>query len=222
LSEAYPKFGSIPRLHRAFTITEKIDGTNGLISIEPADKTHGREYSVIPTPIGPFAVRAGSRNRWLSREADNYGFGAWVLDNAPTLVYDLNEGNHYGEWWGHGIQRGYGLPRDVRQFSLFNTKRWAGLEFRTPGLGCVPVLLDLADAGMLNDMVRHAMETLRAFGSQAQHGFMNPEGIVVYHHAANQLFKVTLEHDEMPKSQVVPFRSKSQARRIAIQEAEAA
>jgi hypothetical protein len=30
---------------------------------------------------------------------------------------------------------------------------------------------------------------------------MQPEGIVVYHHAAKQLFKKTLEKDESPKGQ---------------------
>jgi hypothetical protein len=31
-------------------------------------------------------------------------------------------------------------------------------------------------------------------------GFMDPEGIVVYHVAANQMFKVTLKGDDAPKS----------------------
>ena len=35
-------------------------------------------------------------------------------------VRKLGSGYHYGEWWGHKIQRGYGLKHRV--FSLFQTR----------------------------------------------------------------------------------------------------
>jgi hypothetical protein len=44
------------------------------------------------------------------------------------------------------------------------------------------------------------VEMLRSHGSFAAPGFMQPEGIVVYHTAAKQCFKVTLENDASPKS----------------------
>jgi hypothetical protein len=37
-------------------------------------------------------------------------------------------------------------------------------------------------------------------GSQAAPGFMNPEGIVVFHTAGNVGFKMTLDNDGVPKS----------------------
>jgi hypothetical protein len=44
-----------------------------------------------------------------------------------------------------------------------------------------------------------AIENLQAYGSIAAPGFMQPEGVVIYHHAANQLFKKTIIGDEKPK-----------------------
>lgn len=45
----------------------------------------------------------------------------------------------------------------------------------------------------------HALDRLRAHGSLAVPGFLRPEGVVVYHIAANMGFKVTLEKDEERK-----------------------
>lgn len=213
MSDAYPKFDRIPRLNRDMVVTEKIDGTNGLISIEekPFRSYPGRGNSSAVTP-GPadgenkqvpvleYHVRAGSRNRWLTPESDNFGFAAWVYANVVNIVADLGPGMHYGEWWGSGIQRGYGLSAGQKRFSLFNTARRGGIEFTTPGLGVVPVLDRYAFSLTRINIV---LEKLRVNGSQAQPGFMNPEGVVVYHTAANQMFKVTLENDDKPKSLVL-------------------
>ena len=40
---------------------------------------------------------------------------------------------------------------------------------------------------------------LRACGSTAAPGFMQPEGIVIFHTASLTLFKKTIEKDEQPK-----------------------
>ncbi len=45
-------------------------------------------------------------------------------------------------------------------------------------------------------MVKSAINELRIRGSFAVPGFMKPEGIVIYHEAANVYFKATLEKDE--------------------------
>jgi hypothetical protein len=45
-----------------------------------------------------------------------------------------------------------------------------------------------------------ALGCLRKFGSYAAPGFMNPEGIVCFHTAANIGFKKTIQKDELPKS----------------------
>lgn len=218
---SFPAFRPIPRLHREITITEKIDGTNGLISIER--RSFGSAAGGVPQhvlwvildttdldkdqyPMWEFWVSAGSHKRWLTPTDDNYGFAAWVIVNVHTLVHDLGEGNHYGEWWGHGIQRGYGLPKGDRRFSLFNVSRWTTddgpIKFATPGLDVVPVIYSRAPGEFLSTYVCDALESLRWRGSDAVEGYGKPEGIVIYHHASNSLFKVTLENDEVPKSLV--------------------
>jgi hypothetical protein len=50
--------------------------------------------------------------------------------------------------------------------------------------------------------INSALVDLGLYGSSASPGFYRPEGVVVYHTAANELFKVTLENDEKPKTQV--------------------
>jgi hypothetical protein len=51
--------------------------------------------------------------------------------------------------------------------------------------------------------VIHSLDLLRSHGSFAAPGFRKPEGVVVYHTAAKQLFKVTLENDDKPKAKVL-------------------
>jgi hypothetical protein len=221
----YPKFGSIPRLHREISITEKIDGSNGCIFIDgPVTDENNCYYGLMPRHDlckVDHLVAAGSRSRWLTLDSDNFGFAVWVKSNWKTLVSDLGPGLHYGEWWGSGIQRGYGLPKGEKRFSLFNVSRWTTeqepdkfslphvkpVDFVTPGLGVVPVLTWKGDGAVLGEHVRMALGALRLNGSFASDGFMRPEGIVIYHHAANMLFKVTLENDEVPKK-IAAARSK--------------
>lgn len=157
-------------------ITEKIDGTNGLVYIDESG-----------------VVWAGARRRWLSttKGDDNHGFAAWVEQHAVDLG-TLGPGYHYGEWWGLGIQRGYGLKE--KRFSLFNTARWG--ESRPACCGVVPVLY----SGLFSsEAVEDALLRLRIEGSLASPGFTRPEGVVVFHEAARVLFKKTLEKDEVPK-----------------------
>lgn len=173
----FPKFGKIPRLNKQMIITEKIDGTNALVYVDE-DRT----------------VLAGSRNRWITPDADNYGFATWVYEHADEL-HRLGPGHHYGEWYGAGIQRKYGLSE--KRFALFNVDRWT--DERPECCHVVPVLARVEHSLMLTDAIEDTTWKLCRYGSQAVPGFMNPEGIVVYHTAAKQLFKVTLENDSIPK-----------------------
>lgn len=170
----FQEFPKIPRLNRTVIVTEKIDGTNACVVV-------GEDG----------AVTAQSRSRIITPEADNFGFAAWVRDHADELRA-LGKGHHFGEWWGLGIQRGYGL--NERRFSLFNTKRWG--ETRPACCHVVPVL------AIWNGFyaVDKTLEKLRSEGSMAAPGFMNPEGVVAFHGHSGAMFKVTLEKDEEPKS----------------------
>jgi len=155
------------------------------------------------TEYGPdaFAVFAQSRKRLITPDQDNYGFATWVRDNAAHLVEILGEGRHYGEWWGQGIQRGYGL--DHKRFSLFNVKRYfpllqaaASEDNLLPNLNLVPILyegrFDTKTVGLV-------LGGLAAGGSHAAPGFDRPEGVIVYHHALNGVFKATRDNDDEPK-----------------------
>jgi len=172
-SNAFESFPKIARLFRDCIVTEKIDGTNAQILVTPDE------------------VKAGSRNRWITPAADNFGFARWVQANADVLREVLGEGRHFGEWWGPGIQRGYGLAE--KRFSLFNVSRWRDVQ---PPLYCVPVLYE---GPFRTVAIAECMDHLRETGSKASPGFMRPEGVVVFHAASGQFFKSTLEDDEKPK-----------------------
>lgn len=172
--EAFPK---IPRLFRECVVTEKIDGTNAQILITAGG-----------------SVVAGSRSRFLTSEKskDNYGFARWVEENEEELL-KLGPGRHFGEWWGQGINRGYGLKE--RRFSLFNVGRWTADAIPS----CCSVVPTLYWGPFDSERIHNSLLWLGVEGSQAAPGFMNPEGVIVWHVAARQLFKCTIEKDEEPK-----------------------
>ena len=200
--EEFPKIG---RLSRDIIITEKIDGTNGIIGIEEDGVT----------------MHVGSRTRWLTAETgDNHGFLLWAMTHRDELL-TLGPGRHFGEWWGSGIQRGYGLQKGEKRFSLFNVSRWCLFghdpliiseadtrnpekrqQVLPPSCGLVPVLYRGA---FETAAVNKVLDVLRGEGSQAAPGFMQPEGIVLFHTQSGVSFKKTIEKDEEPKSRNAKF-----------------
>lgn len=169
--EPFPK---LARYSRNIFITEKLDGTNA---------------QVIVTEDG--VVAAASRTRLITpgKNTDNFGFAQWVEENKFELR-ELGPGRHFGEWYGKGIQRGYGL--DHRRFALFNTARWAGEPTLPKCCTVVPVLY----GGPMDEwQIKHTMFNLKVYGSVAAPGFKDPEGIVIYHTASRSLFKKTYEGD---------------------------
>lgn len=195
----YIGFGKIPRWNRDIVVTEKIDGTNAQIAICDGDNCDGlpcdsgaTEYELGDSWRDP-VIYAGSKNRWLSIQNDNFGFAAWVKENREELL-KLGPGRHYGEWYGKGIGRGYGLQD--RRFMLFNTARWSDPALR-PSVCEVSTVL--YEGNLKNWWPEHTEMLLRSRGSQHVPGFNNPEGLIIFHKASNSLFKVTLERDEEPK-----------------------
>ena len=190
--ETFVGFSKIPRLFRDIVITEKIDGTNGQVYVAtmPTDS----DIPWVWTGDG-LAVAAGSKSRYITPAADNYSFAKWVQENAPELA-KLGPGRHFGEWWGQGIQRNYGLKE--KRFSLFNVTRWSDPAVRPECCHVVPVLWE----GNFDTWdIRSTILTLRTHGSKAVPGYMNPEGVVVFHKAGNLLFKVMLENDNEYKGE---------------------
>lgn len=195
----FQPFPKLARLSRECIITEKIDGSNGQIFIDETGKN----------------MLAGSRNRWLTADSDNFGFCRWVNEHFDELL-KLGPGRHFGEWWGQGIQRGYGLSE--KRFSLFNVTRWCRhgetpqrLSVADPRVEkyqdvlpkCVGLVPTLFRGRFDTEEIEDCLRGLDYSGSVASPGFKRPEGIVIYHTASGTLFKKTIEDDETPKSLVV-------------------
>ena len=199
MNETMPEFVGFPktaRLSRECIITEKIDGTNSQVYITEDNR-----------------IYTGSRNQWITPEKDNYGFAAWVQTHRDEIL-TLGPGRHFGEWWGQGIQRKYGMTE--KRWSLFNVMRWclAGEtpqriitadprieKYQTPLPACCSLVPVLYRGPFTTEACDRALEELRTNGSKAAPGFMRPEGIIAFHVAANLGFKKTLENDESPKGQ---------------------
>ena len=194
----FKKFSKIARLSRECIITEKIDGTNAQVFI-------GED--------GEFLV--GSRTRWITPENDNSGFAKWAMEHKDELM-TLGKGRHFGEWWGQGIQRNYGL--NEKRFSMYNVTRWClhnttpkqiptgdprqtkMQEVLPPCCGLVPIIWKgMFDTVAINDSITD----LARHGSWASVGFMKPEGVVVYHIAGNVMFKKTIEKDDEYKGKSI-------------------
>lgn len=241
----YPK---TPRLFRDVITTEKIDGSNAQVVIwdELQSEAVGDGITRAVNAPAPadvpwlwseegLHVAAGSRQRWITPESDNFGFANWVQAHAEQLVA-LGPGRHFGEWWGSGIQRGYDCAPGERHFSLFNVARWdeevwsdnenarvvreqeklfrakrragewpAGQlpwvprnTFVAPP-SCCEVVPVLYSGPFSHTAIAQALQDLRDTGSYAKEGFMRPEGIVVFHTAANHPFKVLIENDDKAK-----------------------
>lgn len=186
----FEEFPKMARWSRDIVVTEKIDGSNGAVLV--AQQESIRDKSALWQKDG-LAVYAQSRFRFITPEDDNFGFAVWVMRHAEELAVGLGVGRHFGEWWGAGIQRRYGLAE--KRFSLFNTARWG--EVRPACCHVVPVLYSgMNEAGVIEG----CLGALEKAGSIAAPGFMDPEGVVIFHTAANFGFKKTLKRDEVPKS----------------------
>ena len=223
------KFNKIPRLSRDCTISEKLDGTSSQIVIVNKDtlmvdyeenrryfeeENFIKQHSLYETEN--LFIFAGSRNRWLSvdngKNCDNHGFARWVKENAEELL-KLGEGRFFGEYFGKGINRNYGL--DEKRFALFNVRKWCNWneepklisinqktkeeKYQPKAPKCcstVPILYE----GMFDTQkIEEVLQDLKEHGSYAVPNYMNPEGIIINHQASGQLFKKTIENDTKPK-----------------------
>lgn len=216
--EAWPK---TPRLRKPAIYTEKIDGTNGAVvvkelnpynyhsSLDDGDVVQNGNVIIVEREETEsiFAVAAQSRKRLISPQDDNFGFARWVHENAHALVEVLGEGRHFGEWWGSGIQRGYGLKNGERYFSLFNVSRWNEKDEDTdlllphgkaelakvPQLRTVPLLATTETFD--TEHVNCILSLLESEGSQAVDHLWDAEGIIVYHTASGQVYKAFCNGD---------------------------
>jgi hypothetical protein len=200
----------IPRYSRECIVSEKIDGTNAQVFIwdelyqpKKSDGTLGDKVGPRPDDVPwiwereNLSVAAGSKSRYVTTDNDNFKFAGWVLSNAENLLL-LGHGLHFGEWWGQGIQRGYGLKE--KRFSLFNVTRWHD----NPNLPLCCYVVPIITRGILGELdLNNILHNLAVYGSHAAPGYMNPEGIVIYHTQGNWLFKKTIKNDNEPKGKII-------------------
>lgn len=204
---SFVPFPKLSRLSREIVITEKLDGTNSAVVIEQLPEERGGEVLLDGETaiVGRLVVSAQSRTRLITpgKSTDNFGFAGWVRANAEQLV-NLGPGTHFGEWYGVGIQRNYGLTE--RRFALFNVHRWAqNGQLPEYDKQCIPpdcceVVPILFRGDFETHMVHKVLLGLKRDGSRAVPGFMDPEGVVVFHTASGVLFKKTIKDDEVPKA----------------------
>lgn len=177
LGAEFKPWPKTPRLYtdeNTITVTEKIDGTNACVVITEDGQIHCQ-----------------SRKRFITPANDNHGFAAWVEEHADKLKEVLGPGYHFGEFWGYGINRGYDCDPGDKRFYLFNTAKWGHFSDPEtmpdiPGLGVVPVLY----RGIFAEWkILDAKFELLDYGSIAKPGYMNPEGLCVFHSPSNQIFK---------------------------------
>lgn len=179
----FVEYKKIPRYRRDIIITEKIDGTNAVIHISESG-----------------ILTAGSRTRWITtgKKNDNHGFAAWCVENHEELL-KLGVGYTFGEWYGSGINRGYGLQKGEKRLALF-----VDPAERTQGElpGCCEVTPRLYDGPRDEYWIQRCLNLLEEQGSYAVPGYMRPEGIVIFDVASRGLHKITIDNDEAPKGSI--------------------
>lgn len=198
-----PEFRGFPKITRfekflnsPVTITEKLDGTNACVVIVPEeDWGNEQPLHVWTAQENVWGMFAQSRKNIITpgKGTDNFGFAQWVKDHCVELT-ELSHGHHYGEWWGGGIQRGYGLDKDDKRFSLFNVARPP--ETLPDCCSQVPILdqhtYDVA-------RIESVADVLRTCGSAAAPGYDDPEGVMLWVGGIRQYFKMPF--DQEPKGQ---------------------
>lgn len=183
----FKSFSEITRLSSQVTITEKVHGTNAQILIQ--------DNVMIPTD-DPMVfnvettIKAGSRTRWLELGDDNYGFAAWVHANKEALIAALGPGRHFGEWYGSGVNSGYGLEKGIKRLALFD-QRFAD-KLLPEGVIVVPVLYR---GPYTSTCVDNVMAELKK-GSVISPGFDKPEGVVIRFERNGAMFKNVFEAEE--------------------------
>lgn len=183
----FKSFTDIKRLKNDLniTITEKIHGSNAQLYVYVDEEDEGK-----------LKLLAGSRTRWLDPGvSDNYGFGAWAAANAGELIAWLGHGRHYGEWYGAGINHGYGLKE--KRLALFNTNRWQQV---VEGGRALPARVDLVpvlyQGPFRETVVDECLMRLKREGSVLVPGCTKPEGVVVYFHDVDIMRKSVIDPEE--------------------------
>ena len=170
----FKKFESIERFNSNITITEKVHGTNAQIIIDDAGN-----------------IQAASRTRLIYPGNDNFAFALFVEQNKVELIEALGPGRHFGEWYGSGINSGYGMKNGERKLALFY--QYPKEKPLPPQVTMVPILYE---GPFIEGIVEQTMNKLKTEGSAIQPGFMRPEGVVIRFGRNGAMFKKVFEAEE--------------------------
>ena len=168
----FKHWASIEKLDQMITVTEKVHGSNAQILV-------GDDLT----------VRAASRERWLDRVNDNFGFCRHVTEHAEEIGALLGPGRHYGEWYGAGIGSSYNLKE--KRLALFD-QRFTGKPLPS-WCDVVPVLYSDFYS---HDAITQALAKLKEGGSVIAPGFMRPEGVVVRWNRSGIYMKKVFEAED--------------------------
>lgn len=157
-------------------ITQKIHGSNAQIYIYPDEIT------------GEKMIKAGSRNRWLTPEDDNYGFAKFVYENKDAFL-NLGFGRHYGEWAGPGINSGEGLSEKTL-FLFSEPDRYHKHELPIHTTFVPEIYKGPADLSKIDECMSRLLER----GSYVVAGFDKPEGVVI--EIAEKKYKRVFEQED--------------------------
>jgi hypothetical protein len=165
----FKEWAKIPRLNgEIFTITEKLDGTNGQIYIHEDGQ-----------------IDVGSRSRWCnaSKLDDHFGFYKWIQERKQEIFDVLGPGRYYGEFIGSGIERKYGFSNGEKRFYLFNiTLEEKVAPLNILGIYTVPDLtrdvIDFIHFQHLTQHIEFSLASLRKLGSRIN-DYPYPEGIII-------------------------------------------
>lgn len=184
----FRSWGKTTRLDSEVVVTEKIDGTNAAVVISSVFDPQDTSGTLVDLGGKSVLVGAQSRKKTITPDNDNAGFATWVWDNASVLARELGPGYHYGEWWGHKIQREYGRQNGERYFSLFDVYRYGTKDRELAGLSVVPVI---AQGTFTAGLIELAQDMIWKYGSLAvTDDFYQAEGIVVLFKNNKARFKV--------------------------------
>ena len=171
----FQPFPKLARLNRNITITEKLDGTNAAVVIVQEDATD-RGFA-----NGPDVNRVA----FIRTSVDTFSVYA---QSRNRFITPRDDNYGFAGW----VARNAEALVDILGAGTHFGEWWGS------GIQRVPVLYEGPFGQLEIDL---AIANLDLDGSEAAEGFEHPEGIVIYHQAARQSFKVTLEGDAAPKAQ---------------------
>ncbi len=110
-----------------------------------------------------------------------------------------------GEWMDLAAQADWDISADAQRVNRILEIVQTRLRMVGDGVEADEVIRELNEIVRVNPRPRFApnfiLEWLKRIGSQAAPGFMQPEGICVFHKASGMIFKATVEKDEKHKGE---------------------